>query len=91
MTGRRLGELFTTAAIGSRPMDKDLAARFVDMFLGVMRTEIAEASARAQRLSDAAAHNVASRDEAQALLVKVRSQRQERERRLLLNGSYTED
>ena len=64
-------------------MDKDLAIRFVDMLLGVIRGEIAEASARAQRLSDAVAHNKAARDEAQGLLAKVQAQRHDRERHLM--------
>jgi hypothetical protein len=72
-------------------MDKDLAARFVDIFLGVMRTEIAEASGRAQRLADAVAHNRASRDEAEALLAKVQGHRLDRERRLLQNVATGED
>ena len=72
-------------------MDKDLAARFIDVFLGVMRSEIAEASGRAQRLADAVAHTRGSHDEARALLAKVRGQRQERERRLLQNAAAMED
>lgn len=91
MTGPCIGELFTVGAVASTPMDKDLAARFVDMFLGAMRTEIAEASARAQRLGDAVTHNIASRDEAQALLLKIQTQRQDRERRLLRHATATED
>lgn len=71
-------------------MDKDLATRFVEMLLGVLRGEIAEASARAQRLADAAAHNRMAREEAQGLLAKVQAQRHARERHLMSNVTGTE-
>jgi hypothetical protein len=52
------------------------------MVLGMLRAEIADASARAERLNEAAKHSAAVRENAQAVLARVRAQRAERERRL---------
>lgn len=64
-------------------MDKDIAARFVAMLLGVLKSEIAEASSRAERMGEAIRHNAAARDAGRALIDKIRNQRAEREKRLL--------
>lgn len=62
-------------------MDKDTATRFVSILLGALRGEIAETTARAERLADAGRHNAVQRETAAELLARVRSQRAEREKR----------
>ena len=62
-------------------MDKDTATRFVSILLGVLRGEIAETTARAERLAEAGKHNAVRRAAAAELLARVRNQRAERERR----------
>lgn len=62
-------------------MDKDTASRFVSILLGALRAEIAEVSARAERLGEAARHSAEQRERAAEVLARVRSQRAERDRR----------